>query len=96
MSASPSTGQVVTSVTPQPLSATPVGPTVWILKAPSSNTSTIYIGGPGVSAATGFPMDPGDEKIFDRRPQVGMLFDIAPNSLYVVGTGGVAAWLAFL
>lgn len=95
MAAPPLTGQVTTSGTPQPLTETPSSPTSWIVKAPAANVSTVYIGGSAVTTGTGYPLEPGDSIEFDRRMQPGAVYDLAPADLYVVGSGGVAAWLAF-
>lgn len=91
----PLVGQVITSGTPQPLSLVPVTPTVWSVKAPSANTTTIYIGDNTVTTTTGYPLAPGDSIEVDRRPQPGATYDLTPADLYVVGSGGIAAWLAF-
>lgn len=95
MSAAPLTGQVTTTGAAQPLTTQPASPTAWLLKAPVANTSTVYIGPIGVTAVTGYPLEPGDEITFDRRPVAGGIFDLSPGDLYVVGSGGVAAWFAF-
>lgn len=34
-----------------------------IIKAPSTNTATIYVGGADVTAANGFPLAPGDPSL---------------------------------
>lgn len=34
-----------------------------LVKSPSTNTATIYIGGPDVSSSNGFPLAPGDSAI---------------------------------
>lgn len=91
----PAVGQIVTSGTPVPLSALPLSPTIWSVKAPLANNSTIYIGDITVTAATGYPLEPGDTLEIDRRPQAGAVYDLTPADLYVMGSGGVAAWIAF-
>ncbi len=91
----PAVGQVVTSATSAPLSAVPISPTVWSVKAPLANTSTIYLGDVTVTVATGYPLEPGDVLDIDRRAVPGAVFDLTPADLFVVGSGGIAAWIAF-
>lgn len=91
----PLVGQVITSGTPQALSLVPVTPTVWSVKAPSTNATLIYVGDALVTTSTGYPLGPGETLEIDRRPQAGAVYDLTPADLFVVGSGGVAAWLAF-
>lgn len=56
------------------------------LKAPLTNTATVYVGGHGVTSTTGLPMEPGDVISVDG----GGLED-----LYFTGTAGDSlSWLA--
>jgi hypothetical protein len=92
----PLTGQIVTTGTAAKLTAVPCQPTNWTVKAPVANASTVYIGQVGVTTATGYPLEPGDSIEIDRRATAGAVFDLVPADLYVVGSGGTVAWLAFL
>jgi len=91
----PLSGQIVTSGTPQVLTATVLTPVFWMLKAPLTNVAAIYFGNSAVAVGTGFPLLPGEALEFDLRIFAGGRFDVTPNDIYVVGAGGTAAWLAF-
>jgi hypothetical protein len=64
----PKTGQTTIGVTATQLLAPQSGTSAGvgrcsggvIVKAPSTNTATVFIGGSGVTAANGFPLAPGD------------------------------------
>lgn len=88
-------GQVTTSGTPTPLSASRSSSKKWVFKAASSNTSQVYVGGSSVAVGTGFIMDPGDDFEIDNTIQPGAVYEVTPGDIYVVGSGGVVSWLAF-
>ena len=89
-------GQIVASASAAPLTTQAVTPTAFFIKASAANTSTVYVGPAGVTAATGFAMEPGDELTYDGRPmQIGAMYDLLPSQIYVVGSGGTLSWLAF-
>ncbi|KAA6459648.1 hypothetical protein DYQ86_16140 [Acidobacteria bacterium AB60] len=56
--ASVSTGQASVGTTATALTGTSAGSQA-IVKAPATNTQTIYVGGSGVTTATGYPLEPG-------------------------------------
>lgn len=95
-------GQITTSGTPTPLSASQVGAKKWVFKALSSNTSQIGVGpavqasGAALSMSNAHLMDPGDDFEIDCTIQQGAVFaETTPDKVYVVGTGGIVSWLAF-
>jgi hypothetical protein len=94
-------GQVTTSSTPTPLSATPMRANQWQYKAMSSNTSQVGVGpavqysGAALSMSNAHLMDPGDYETIDNTVQQGAVVNVHPSDVYVVGTGGVIAWMAF-
>jgi hypothetical protein len=65
-----------------------------VFKAPSTNTASVYFGNTGLSTSTGYPVEPGEEKVFTLQglPK----FALVPDRLYLVGTAGdKLAWLIF-
>lgn len=94
--ASPISGQVSVSGTAAPLSSTPLTVAAFTIKAPLANSATIYIGPAGVTTGTGYGLDPGDTFEYERSSQNGQVtYQIGPNDVYVVGSGGdKATWLA--
>lgn len=50
-----------------------------VVRALKGNVGTVYIGGKGVSAANGFPLEPGDSISMDIQG-LGLLFGIAVNA----------------
>lgn len=98
-------GQVTATTTPQPLSATPIKPRFWVLKAAATNTAQAGLGpavqSDGVTAlamSNAYLMDPGDDLEIDRTIQQGAVYEHTPVDLYVVCANGqtvVVSWLAF-
>lgn len=50
-----------------------------LIKAPSSNAATVYLGGPDVSSSNGYPLAPGD-------PAIGLDANATENVYAVSGT----------
>jgi hypothetical protein len=81
------TGQLAVTATAQPLKSSYLGASYILIKAPKANSITVYIGGAGVTDATGYALDPGD---FVPVPAN------AVNGLYAIAstTGATITWLA--
>jgi hypothetical protein len=87
MAAAPVSGQITVSGTAQQLSATAVGGSALLLKAPASNANAVYIGPSTVTTSTGFPLDPGEDFTIEHRSQNGLpKYETTAADLYVVGT----------
>lgn len=58
-----------------------------IIKAPSTNTSTVYIGAEGVLSADGFPLGPGASLTLDVRDpsKVFCIATVAGQKLRILG-----------
>lgn len=84
------------SGTAQPLTASTLSPTIWVVRAALANTGPVYVGDRNVTASTGFELDPGSELTFAMQDIPGATFNTHPQDLYVVGSGGVVSWVAFL
>lgn len=51
-----------------------------LVKAPTSNTATVYVGGSDVSAANGFPLAPGDPAVGFDATSVETLYAICATA----------------
>lgn len=49
---------------------------------------TVFVGGPGVTASTGFPINPGESLVFDARGTANALYGVAASGAPVVATLG--------
>lgn len=93
----PLSGQVnPLSGSAQPLSATAVSVQAFSIKAPATNSNTVFIGPAGVTSATGHALDPGDSFDYERGDQLGHTkFQLNPSDFYAVGTSpDYVTWLA--
>lgn len=89
----PLSGQLTVSASAQQLTS-PVTVTAFELKAPIANQNTLWIGPAGVTATTGYPLEPGDRLGYERGDQHGQTrLSLTPSDIYAVGTGpDVLAW----
>lgn len=95
----PLTGQVAITGTAQQLDSNNTAAlcAAWSVKAPSTNANTVYVGPPGVTTGTGYPLTPGDEFEYTRQfNTISPSLQLVPTNIYAVGTAGtdVLAWFA--
>jgi len=88
-------GQMAVGASASPLSSDPsLKVETLILKAPDSNTAPVYFGVSGVTTSTGYPLSAGEQyQILPGNGALGLM--PKPNEIYVVGTSGTLAWVAY-
>lgn len=79
-----------------PLSATGVQCSVFVIRAPLTNSATVFIGGKTVSNSTGYPLDPGSEFTYDRNTQqTDARRELTVSDFYMTGNANdVVGWFA--
>lgn len=90
------TGQVALNGTTQQVSATQIETAYWTLKARVSNAGPVAVGLAGVTLATGYLLEPGEELQYDNQRVSGEnIFDTNISDVFVQGTNGdTVSWLA--
>ena len=87
--AAPIAGQVAVTGTPQSLDPTQkaVNCVAFALKAPATNSATVYFGPAGVTSTSGYPLTPGDEFEYTRQfNRITPSLQCTPADFFVVGT----------
>lgn len=96
MPPSPLCGQITVSGSAQRLSS-PLGDVAaFIIKAPSTNSNSVYVGDANVTTSSGFILNPGDLLEYERIVQNGQpVYQLRPSDFYVVGTApDKVSWVA--